>query len=187
MNCFSSCSSGKLVLTESSLHACSIFGGSNIIRHSPCPKSLHCKRFGRNVGHHRKPTSKTPSSSNTTDIFEVREVLGCTLILPVVLSFKFNLSFLIIGFGDTETSYWSRDSSANLIGCWSEACTNQWSWIHGLGILPAKRRWWKLKRKDKGLRPSIVWIAEKHAQNNPVFSYLFLERLNWEAEEMFSV
>lgn len=106
----------KLVLTESSLHASSISGGSNIIRHCPCPKSLHCNRVRRNVGHHRKPTSKPPSSSNPTDIFEVREVSGCTLILPVILSFKFNLGFLIIGFTDTETPYWSRDSSANLIG-----------------------------------------------------------------------
>lgn len=125
VNCFSSYSPGKLVLTESSLHASSISGGSNIIRHCPCPKSLHCNRFRRNVGHHGKPASKPPSSSNPTDIFEVREVLGCTLILPVILSFKFNLGFLIIGFGDTETPYWSRDSSANLIGFCCKACTNQ--------------------------------------------------------------
>lgn len=124
-NCFSSCSPGKLVLTESSLHASSISGGSNIIRCRPCPKSLHCNRFRRNVGHHRKPTSKPPSSSNPTDIFVVREVLGCTLILPVILSFKFHLGFLIIGFGDTETPYWSRDSSANLIRFCSKACGNQ--------------------------------------------------------------
>lgn len=145
INCFSSCTRGKLVLTESSLRARSISGGSNIIRHRPCPKSLQFNRFRRNVGHHRKPTSKPPSSSNPTDIFEVREVSDCTLILPVILSFKFNLSFLIIGFRDTETPYWSRDSSLNLIGFYSKACRNQWSWIHGLGTLTALSWWWNSK------------------------------------------
>lgn len=187
MDTFSSWSPGKLVLTESSLHASSIFGGSNIIRHCPCPKSRHCNRFGGNVGHHRKPTSKPPSSLNTTDIFEVREVLGCTLILPVILSFKFNLGFLILGFGDTETPYWSRDSSANLIGCCRKACTNQWSWIHGLGILTAQIRWWKLKRKNRGQKISIVWTAKKHAPNNLMFCGSFLERLNSEPDEMYNM
>lgn len=60
INCFSSCTPGKLVLTESSLHARSISGGSNIIRHRPCPKSLQFNWFRRNVGHHRNPPPNPP-------------------------------------------------------------------------------------------------------------------------------
>lgn len=157
------------MLTDSSLHASSISGGSNIIRHRPCPKSLYCNRFRRNVGHHWKSTSKPPSSSNPTDIFVVREVLGCTLILPVILSFKFHLGFLIIGFGDTETPYWSRDSSVNLIGFCSKACRNQWFWIYGLGILIPQSRWWKLKMEERRLRPNMVKcnLTESYVSRKP--------------------